>query len=98
MKVPPPDLARTPTHLDFSVVEVIYSEDKQIRAVVTKDKQDLYRVFPEFWDVSDLEIADACWNRCDHLGITDDIEIANGMAEEILRTTPRSKVLPYVEE
>jgi len=99
MKVPPPDLTQTPTHLDFAVAEVIYAEDKQVRAVVTKDRQNLYRVFPEFWDVSDLEtIGEAYWNRCDHQGITDDIEIAHGIAQEILRTTPRSKVLPYVDE
>jgi hypothetical protein len=97
MKVPAPDATQRPKFLpELSVVEVIYSDDKHARVAITKDRQNLYRIHPERWDLSDLTIlGHGYWSQWGHhASFTDDIEIARQMAHETLRNIPPSTVIP----
>jgi hypothetical protein len=97
MKLPAPDLAKAPRFgPELTIVDVIYSEDKQVRVSITKDRQNVYRIHPERWDVSDMTvIGHAYWNPWGHSdSLVGDLETARIMANEALRTTPRSTVIP----
>jgi hypothetical protein len=95
MELPPPDLTQKFAP-ELTVVETVYSEDKQIRVSITRDARKTYRIHPERWDVSDLTtVGHAYWNQWGHsASLTDDLEIARAMACESLRITPRSSVIP----
>jgi hypothetical protein len=97
MQMPPPDISQTPTFVsEFALVETMYSDDKQIRVSITRDQCGIYRIHPERWEVMDFTVVGhAYWNQWgSSASFTDDIEIARGMARELLRTTPRSSVVP----
>ena len=101
MTIPPPDISQAPQFgQGLSVIEVMYSDDQQLRVSITKDDSGLYRVHPERWDISDIEYAGyAYWNTWNQVNsITDDLEIARKMARQALSSTPRSESMPYVDE
>jgi hypothetical protein len=50
---PQPDVGALPTFQGQKVVQVIYSQSKSRRALVTKDAGNFYRVYVQHWDTSD---------------------------------------------
>ncbi len=97
MRSPPPDRNQTPTFVvELDLVEIVYSDDGQVRVSITRDRRGIYRVHPERWDVSDFAVAgQAGWTQwASGATFTDDIEIARAVARESLRITPRSPARP----
>jgi hypothetical protein len=101
MDIPAPDQARPPS-LPYGreLVTIVYSEDEQVRAVIMRDAQNLFRVHPERWDVSDLTVIGYAfwspWGAGD--SITDSLETATQIARELLDKVPRTVVVPDTEE
>ena len=98
MEIPVPDMNQRPSFgRNLTVVEVSYADDNWARVSITRDERGIYRVHPERWEISDLEIiGHAYWNSLGHSdSLTDDIAIARGLANDSLRIITRSTVVPY---
>ena len=97
MNLPDPDHTRVPRFVpELQLIELVYSDDGYARVAITQNRQRLYCIYPERWDVSDFTvIGEGYWNSWGGgTSITDDIEIARTMAREVVGTIPRSKVIP----
>lgn len=100
MNIPPPDLSHAPGFApELALVDTIYADDNQVRVGITRDSAGLYRLHPERWEISNLDVLGyAYWNPYGRSSsLTDDIGIAREMAFEALRTTPRSSRPPEGE-
>ena len=85
---PPPDVTDQPLcPSSQSIVEILYSDSKSKRAVITVDETGDYRIIAQWWDTSDWEsgYGRALWYG-DNIGShSDTIERARERANEILR-------------
>jgi hypothetical protein len=72
---------------ELCLVELVYSDDRQARVAITRDKQGLYRLHPERWDLSELStLGRGYWGPWgDTSSITDDLDVARRMANEFVR-------------
>ena len=95
MEIPSPNTDEAPRFgSELTVVEVTYADENWCRVSVTRDKRGIFRVHPERWEISDLEIVgEAYWNSFGDIGsLTDDLEIARVLAADALRKITRSTV------
>jgi hypothetical protein len=83
---PPPDSSHSPVFVSETVVEIIYSSNGTKRAVLTRDRENLFRVRLERWDTSDWEfVQSAYWGPVGGSStITDTIESARVLGNESL--------------
>ena len=87
MEFPPPDLSQAPTlPSSLHLVEIVYSDDRSIRVLITADVNEGYRIYPECWDTSDFEIAGfASWiPHGSRTSVTDNLETARAIAQEFI--------------
>lgn len=85
-ELPPPDTESWPSYISEEVHELIFSDSKERRAVITEDTQGLFRVHTDYWCLSDFDyIGEGYWVQDDHFAtITDTIENARKLAREAL--------------
>ena len=83
---PPPDLSHQPSIAGQSIVEILYSESKGKRAIITGDASGIYRIHIQFWDTSDWKSGHgAFWYGDGSNSFTDTVEKARKLAcEELL--------------
>jgi hypothetical protein len=82
---PAPDITNPPLFSGETVVEILYSESKNERAIITGDNASIYRVYYQTWDDSDWDSGHAAfWNDRGPNGMTDSVEIARRLAREAL--------------
>jgi hypothetical protein len=87
---PPPDLTLQPTISGQSIVELIYSDSKQQRAIITRDGSGIYRIHLQWWDTSDWKAwAEAFWAGGGSSSFTDKIETARTLARDALNELPQ---------
>lgn len=80
---PAPDVAHQPSFVGQRVVETIYSESRNIRAIITADDIGIYRIYSEFWDTSDWKAGHgAFWSGGGTGSRTDSVERARELAHE----------------
>ena len=84
-----PDTSHTPSYFGEAVVEILYSQHNEFRAIVTKRREGTFRVRREKWDLGDWDvIGEGYWNEDDHgTTLTDRIETARVLAREKLLAT-----------
>ena len=77
---PLPDLAHQPSIPGQSIVETLYSDSKQQRAIITRDSSGTYRIHVQWWDTSDWKAwSEAFWAGGSSSSFTDNIETAGGL-------------------
>jgi hypothetical protein len=82
---PPPDVAHQPSFPGQRIVEMIYSDSKRERAIITVDESGDYRIRVQWWDTSDWKAGyGAFWYGHDIGSHTDSIERARKLADEAL--------------
>jgi hypothetical protein len=87
---PSPDVAHQPTISGQSTVEVLYSDSKQQRAIITQDGSGIYRIHVQWWDTSDWKAwAKAFWAGGGSSSFTDNIETARKLAQGELNELPQ---------
>ena len=70
-----------------NIVETLYSDSKQQRAIITCDTSATYRIHVQFWDTSDWKAGHgAFWSGHGSSSFTDSLEIAHSLAREQLGT------------
>jgi hypothetical protein len=85
---PPPDLSHQPSIAGQKTVEILYSDSKYKRAIITHDPSGIYRIHIQSWDTSDWKAGHgAFWYGNDSSSITDTIELARKLAYEELHIT-----------
>ena len=75
-----------PNYVSENVVDLLFSDSKERRAVITEDREGLFRVHTDRWCSEDFEdIGKGYWAQDDRFAtITDTIEIARNLAKEAL--------------
>lgn len=87
---PPPDVGHQPSFSDQSVVDTVYSDSKQERAIITRDESGTFRVYVQWWDTSDWRAGHgAFWYGHGSGSYTDNLETARSLAGEALRGAAR---------
>jgi hypothetical protein len=82
---PSPDLAHQPSIPGQTIVEILYSDSKQGRAIITRDGSGVYRIHIQFWDTSDWSAGyGARWAGGGSSSFTDTVERARTLAQEEL--------------
>jgi len=68
------------------LIEAVYCVDQSVRALITADATDVYRIYPECWDTSEFEIARyAYWSpRGSRTSVTDSLETGRAIAREFI--------------
>ena len=96
--LPPPDTQSRPSYHSEAVVEVLYSETKQRRAVITQDRDLHFRVHTDYWCLADFDyIGQGYWAQDDRFAtITDTLERARVLAKEALNALSSPK--PQITE
>jgi len=90
---PPPDLSQQPSIAGQSVDEILYSESKSERAIITHDTSGIHRIHVQFWDSSDWKAGQgAFWYDGGGGTLTDTIEQARKLARERLHLTKHEEV------
>jgi hypothetical protein len=69
-------------------IETVYSRSKQYRVVVTRDASDVYRVYRDRWDDSDLDDGGKAFWVPEEKSIADTRDRAREIANELLVATP----------
>ena len=84
-----PDTSHTPSYFGEAVVEILYSQHDEFRTIITKRREETFRVRREKWDLGDWDaIGEGYWNEDDHgTTLTDRIETARVLAREKLLAT-----------
>jgi hypothetical protein len=83
---PPPDTESVPSYHSETVVELLFSCDKSRRAVISTDREGLYRIHTDFWSLADFDrTGEGLWEEDDRFAtITDSRESARKLAKEAL--------------
>jgi hypothetical protein len=82
---PPPDLALQPKIPGQNIVETLYSDSRQHRAIITRDTSGIYRIHVQVWDTSDWKRGYAAfWVGRGSNTFTDTLEVARTLAREHL--------------
>ena len=85
MDAPKPDTTHKPKIPGQTIVEVIYTRSKEMRCLITIDKEGIYRVRTEFWDTSDWDIVtEAFWSEQSSGTLVDNLEHARQICSEYL--------------
>jgi hypothetical protein len=81
---PPPDREHVPSYVSFGdVVDVIYSGDGFLRAVITVDAMGIHRIHVQGWDTLDWQVAGlANWSAQGTISLTDTLANARHLAIE----------------
>jgi len=86
---PAPDLADEPSIAGQTVIEKLYSDSKEQRAIITRDASGIFRIHTQFWDISDWKAGyGARWAGGGSSSFTDTIESARPLAREALAELP----------
>ena len=87
---PAPDLADAPSIAGQIIVETLYSDSNEQRAIITRDPSGIFRIHIQFWDTSDWKAGyGARWSGGGSNSFTDTIEVARTLAREALAELPR---------
>ena len=87
---PPPDVAHQPSFPGQTIIEVIYSDSKRERAIITRDESSTFRVYLQWWDTGDWKAGHgAFWDGHGSGSFTDKLETARSLAGEALRSAAR---------
>ena len=83
---PPPDVTHQPECLGSQrVVEILYSDPKSQRAIITVDDTGDYRIIAQWWDTSDWAAGHGAFLSGDNIGShSDTIERARERAREVI--------------
>jgi hypothetical protein len=82
---PPPDVSHWPSIAGQNIDEILYSESKYERAIITRDASGIYRIHMQSWDTSDWKDGyGAFWCDRGSGSLTDKIELARKLAREKL--------------
>jgi hypothetical protein len=82
---PPPDLADRPSIPGQNIIDTLYSDSNQQRAIITRDTSGIYRIHVQFWDTSDWKAGyGARWSGVGSGSFTDTVEVARALAREEL--------------
>ena len=83
---PSPDVTHQPSFSGQRIVEMIYSDSKGARAIITIDDTGLYRIIVQCWDTGDWrEWQKAFWYGDGSSSHTDTLARAHQLAVEALR-------------
>ena len=83
---PPPDRSHVPLYANGLVAEIVYGEDGQSRAVITRDDEGIFRIYHQWWDLDYWEQCGlAQWSSAGCSSLTDSIDHARSLAVEQLR-------------
>ena len=86
---PAPDLADEPSIAGEKIMEMLYSDSKEQRAIITRDASGIFRIHVQFWDTSDWKSGyGARWSGGGSSSFTDTIEAARTLAREALTELP----------
>lgn len=84
---PPPDVSHQPGIAGQSIDEILYSDSKCERAIITHDVSGIYRIHMQFWDIKDWKAGHgAFWYDEGSGSYTDTLELARKLAQEKLHT------------
>jgi hypothetical protein len=84
---PAPNTALRTDYGEQDTIEITYSPSGAHRAAITRDRTGVIRVHSESWDVSDFHVGGSAWWRHDHTSITDTVDRARLIAQELLKLT-----------
>jgi hypothetical protein len=91
---PLPDLSHQPSIAGQNIVEILYSDSKHERVVITHDASGIYRIHVQLWDTSDWKAGHgAFWSGDGSSSLTDTVELARKLASEELHITNPAKVV-----
>ena len=86
---PAPDLVDEPSIDGQKIIETLYSDSKQRRAIITRDRSGIFRIHIQFWDTSDwIAGYGARWFGGGNSSFTDTIESVRTLAREALAELP----------
>jgi hypothetical protein len=85
-----PDTSHTPSYIGQVVVEILYSQHKNFRAVITIRQDGSFQIRMEKWELGDWEfIGKGYWNSQERSAtFTDQLEAARALAREKLHGSP----------
>jgi hypothetical protein len=88
-ELPAPDTTSSPSYHSEKVVEILFSDSKERRAVIAQDRDKHYRVHTDYWCLSDYEyIGEGYWSQDDRFAtITDTLDSARKLAKEALHVS-----------
>ncbi len=84
--MPAPDTRHEPVYTDELTLEVTYSTGKTLRAVISRDANNRFRVRRERWSLSESEhVAGGFWEQAErHYSVAASLEAARELAKEKL--------------
>lgn len=84
--LPPPDTESVPAFHSETVVELLFSRNTSRRAVITLDREGLFRIHTDYWCLAEFDrTGEGYWEQDDRFAtITDSVESARKLAREAL--------------